>query len=111
MLSSDDANATSPYREMRPYVGLNPTTPQRDAGCLTEPPVSEPSAALTIPDATAAADPPELPPGTRVRSHGFFAGPNADVSLDEPIANSSMFVLPIITAPALLSLVIAVASY
>ena len=40
MLSSDDANATRPYREMRPYVGLKPTTPHSDAGCRTEPPVS-----------------------------------------------------------------------
>src|SRR6476620_7105144 len=96
---------------MRPYVGLNPTTPQSDAGWRTDPPVSDPRAARTTPDATATADPPELPPGTRVVSHGFFAGPNAEVSFDEPIANSSMFVFPTTIAPASFKRLIAVASY
>ena len=67
-VSSEDANAISPYREMRPYVGLSPTTPQSAAGCRTEPPVSVPSAHTACPAATAAADPPLLPPGTRERS-------------------------------------------
>src|SRR5215203_5087561 len=96
---------------MRPYVGLTPTTPQSDAGCRTEPPVSEPRAARTTPEATAAADPPELPPGTRVVSHGFFTGPNAELPFDDPIANSSMFVLPMTIAPASFKRLIAVASY
>src|SRR6476646_8103005 len=100
ILSSDEAKATSPYLEIRPYVGLNPTMPHSEAGWRTEPPVSEPSAARTTPEATATADPPELPPGTRSTSHGFLTGPNADVSLDDPIANSSMLVFPTITAPA-----------
>ena len=63
--SSDDAKATSPKRLTRPYVGLTPTTPQNAAGCRTEPPVSEPSAIGTMPAATAAAEPPDEPPGTR----------------------------------------------
>ena len=42
-------------------------------------------------------------PGTRSRSHGLAVGPNAESSVDEPIANSSMFVLPGSTAPAALS--------
>ena len=50
--------------------------------------------------ATAAALPPEEPPGVRARSHGLRVGPKALFSLDEPIANSSMFVLPTITASA-----------
>ena len=41
-VSSDEANAISPYRLIRPYVGFSPTTPQSDAGCRTEPPVSVP---------------------------------------------------------------------
>ncbi len=53
-------------------MGFNPTTPQNDAGCLIEPPVSEPSAQTASPDATAAADPPDEPPGTLVLSQGFF---------------------------------------
>ena len=38
------ANATSPYRDTRPYVGFTPTTPHSAAGWRTDPPVSEPSA-------------------------------------------------------------------
>ena len=49
---------------------------------------------------TATAEPPLLPPGTVSRSHGFETGPYALCSFDEPIANSSMFVLPRTTAPA-----------
>ena len=50
--------------------------------------------------ATAAAEPPLLPPGTRSSAHGLAVGPYAECSVDEPIANSSMFVLPRMTAPA-----------
>ncbi len=49
--------------------------PQSAAGCLMEPPVSEPSAQGASPPATAAAEPPEEPPGTRVGSQGFLVGP------------------------------------
>jgi hypothetical protein len=62
--------------------------------------VSEPSAHGASPAATAAAEPPEEPPGTRSGSHGFRVGPNAEFSVEEPIANSSMFVLPISGRPA-----------
>src|SRR5436305_15210521 len=84
-------------------------TPHSAAGWRTDPPVSEPSATGTIPAATAAADPPDDPPGTRAVSQGFFTGPNAEFSFDEPIANSSQLVLPITTAPAALIRSIAVA--
>ena len=47
-----------------------------------------------------AALPPLDPPGTRVRSHGFRTGPNAEFSLLDPIANSSWLVLPSTGAPA-----------
>ena len=99
-VSREDANAIRPYRLTTPYVGLRPTTPQSDAGCRTEPPVSVPSAQTTSPAATAAADPPLLPPGTVSRFHGLCTGPNAEFSFDDPIANSSQFVLPTSTAPA-----------
>src|SRR5918912_1556577 len=89
-----------PYRETVPYVGRSPTVPVRAAGCLIEPPVSEPSAQGARPAATAAAEPPEEPPGTRSGSQGLRVGPNAEFSVDDPIANSSMFVLPRSVRPA-----------
>src|SRR5438270_10812079 len=90
----------SPYRLTRPYVGFNPTTPHSDAGCRTLPPVSVPSAQIASPAATAAADPADDPPGTRSRSHGLRVGKNPLFSPDEPMANSSQFVLPTRTEPA-----------
>src|SRR5436190_8377957 len=74
--------------------------PQSPAGWRIDPPVSEPSDNGTIRDATATADPPLDPPGVRVTSQGFFDGPSAEFSVDEPIANSSRLVLPTMMAPA-----------
>ena len=92
--SSDDANATSPYLETSPYVGFSPTTPQKLAGCLIEPPVSEPSAHGTRFAATAAADPPEEPPGTLFKFQGFLVFLKYEYSVEPPMANSSMFSFP-----------------
>jgi hypothetical protein len=75
-----------------------------------EPPVSEPSVASAVPAARAAALPPEEPPGTRVKSHGLRVGPKAEFSVEEPIANSSMFSRPHNTAPACFSFAVTVAS-
>src|SRR5437764_4973022 len=101
----------SPYRETAPYVGLTPTTPHSAAGWRIEPPVSEPSAKGAKPAATAAADPPLEPPGTRVTSCGLRVGPKAEFSVEDPIANSSRLVLPITTAPAACTRSTTVASY
>src|SRR5262249_35803478 len=90
--------------------GFIPTTPQNDAGSRMEPPVSVPSAARHWSAATAAAEPPDDPPATRVRLCGFAVGPKAEFSVEEPIANSSMFVFPTNTAPSRRSLSITVAS-
>ncbi len=76
-----------------------------------EPPVSEPSASGTIRAATAAADPPLDPPGVRPSDHGLRVGPKAEFSVDDPIANSSQFVFPTMTAPAATSRSTAVAVY
>jgi hypothetical protein len=73
--------------------------------------VSEPSAIGTHRAATAAADPPLDPPGMRSSAHGLCTGPNAEFSFDDPIANSSQFVLPTITAPAASRRRTTVASY
>jgi hypothetical protein len=77
-----------------------PVMPQKAAGCRMEPPVSVPVAAATRRAATAAALPPDEPPGTRVRSQGLSTGPKAEFSLAEPIANSSQLSLPSSTVPA-----------
>jgi hypothetical protein len=90
---------------------LSPTTPQNAAGWRTEPPVSVPIAAAASSPATAAAEPPDEPPGTRARSQGLRVILKPECSVDEPIANSSMFVLPSMTAPDALSRATAVASY
>src|SRR5512141_2249999 len=76
-----------------------------------EPPVSVPVAPGASNAATAAAEPPEEPPGTARSSHGVVTGPKNEFSFDEPIANSSMLVLPRITAPARSNCSITCASY
>jgi hypothetical protein len=53
-----------------------------------------------MPAATAAADPPDEPPGTRDKSHGLCVTPKEEFSVDEPMANSSVLVFPRTTAPA-----------
>src|SRR3954454_15890623 len=110
MWSRELAKAVRPYRETRPYVGVTPTTPQKDAGCRTDPPVSEPRDTTAVPCATTAAEPPLDPPGTRSGATGFRTGPNAEFSFDDPIANSSQFVLPRMTPPSASIRAIAVAS-
>ena len=77
-----------------------PTTPHRAAGWRMDPPVSDPKESAVMPAATAAADPPEEPPGTRSRSQGLFVRWKAEDSVDEPNANSSMFTLPSGRQPA-----------
>ena len=62
--------------------------------------MSDPSVTAARPAATAAALPPDDPPGTRERSQGFLVGPNALVSVEEPNANSSMLSLPSGMPPA-----------
>src|SRR3954447_19205367 len=81
------------------------------AGCRIDPPVSEPSARGVSPAATATADPPLDPPGIPSSAQGLHDGPNAEFSVDEPMANSSQLVLPTITAPARVRRETTVASY
>src|SRR5689334_10514407 len=76
-----------------------------------EPPVSVPNEPAAIAADTAAADPPDEPPGTRVRSQGLRVSLNAECSVDDPMANSSMLVLPRMTAPASCRRVTTLASY
>src|SRR5579862_7064747 len=73
---------------------------QNDAGSRMEPPVSVPIPSGTAPEPTVLALPPDEPPGTVSGFHGLRVGKKAEFSHDDPIANSSMFVLPTMTAPA-----------
>ena len=59
----------------RPRVGFNPTSPHCDAGMRIEPAMSLAWAAGTSPAATAAAEPPDEPPGEWSRFHGLWVGP------------------------------------
>ena len=95
-----------------------PTVPVKAAGWRIEPPVSVAVAPAQILAATAAAEPPDEPPGTNRParplasaalpcsavqfggSTGLATVPKADVSFDEPMANSSLLSLPSITAPS-----------
>ena len=86
--------------EIRPRLGFRPTSPQQAAGMRIEPPPSLPCATGTIPAATAAAAPPEEPPGVRCRSHGLRVGPNRRASLTGRMPYSGSVVVPTITKPA-----------
>ena len=75
------------------------------------PPVSVPIDQTASPAATAAALPPEEPPGTLPRSQGLRVGNQAEFSVEEPMANSSRLVLPTIGSPAASSRSATVAEY
>ena len=54
---------STPRRGIRPKLGLKPTTPQNEAGRITEPLVCVPTPSGTMKAATAAAEPLDEPPG------------------------------------------------
>jgi hypothetical protein len=58
-----------------PVGRLEAEDPQSAAGTRIDPFVSEPSVSGTRPAATAAAEPPDEPPGTREGSRGLRVGP------------------------------------
>src|SRR6478672_9176491 len=61
---------------IRPRLGFNPTSPQKDAGLRIEPPPSPPWTMGTIPAAHAAAPPPVEPAVDRVGSQGLRVMPD-----------------------------------
>ena len=65
-----------------------------------EPPPSLACAAGTMPDATAAAEPPEEPPVEWPVFHGFHDAPKRRGSVVGKIPSSGVFVLPQMTNPA-----------
>src|SRR5215469_18368230 len=84
----------------RPTEGRNPTTLQNAAGLRREPPVSEPVATGTSPQARATAAPPDEPPQVFVRSYGLRVAPKTVLNVCDPAPNSGVLVLPTVIAPA-----------
>ena len=82
-----------------PSPGLMPTRPQHAAGMRIEPMPSLPCATATMPAATAAAAPPDEPPGVRSRSHGLRVMPKVE-SVAPKTHSSGTRVSPTTTAPA-----------
>ena len=85
-----------------PNEGLWPNTPQKADGTRTDPPMSVPISKLVMPHATAAAAPPDDPPGTRARSHGLFVVPNISLNVWKSPDHRGTLVFPNTIAPAFL---------
>ncbi len=85
---------------MRPAVDLRPNSPVKPAGMRMEPPPSLAVPRVTRPPATAAAVPPDEPPGVRERSQGLRVTPWASVAVKFTPPNSLAVVWPTGTAPA-----------
>src|SRR5437763_9617495 len=100
----DAARGMTPAVLTRPKVGLQPATPQNDAGRVMEPPVCEPRAPRHMPQARAAAEPLLEPPGVRSVAQGLR------VLGGSKLAYCVVTVLPRKIAPAWRSLRTAVAS-
>lgn len=86
-----------PPRSRPSSDALYPTTPQKAAGRMTEPPVWVPLASGAMKAATAAAEPLEETPGDRSVPCGLRTPTGTG------LANSVVVVLPSMTAPALRS--------
>ena len=98
---SRDGHAGSTPRVLsRPRVGLNPTIPFSAAGTRPLPAVSVPRANGTTPAATATALPELLPPLMCSLESTQWHAPYGERVPTRPVANWSMFVLPMGMAPA-----------
>src|SRR6516164_833719 len=91
-------------RGTRPRVALSPTRPQNDAGMRVDPPPSEDMPIGSMPAATAAAEPPEEPPGVRSSFQGLrvtLARSRYSVAVSKVMPNSGVVDLPMGINPAL----------
>ncbi len=85
---------------MRPNEALYPVSPHADDGIRSEPPPSEPVASGTMPEAIAAAEPPDEPPAVCPRFHGLLVAPNSGFSVWAFQPSSGVLVFPTTTHPA-----------
>src|SRR3990172_2678306 len=69
------------YTGTSPGVVRKPTTPQKAAGVLSEPPRSEPWASGPIPVASATAAPPLEPPHVSAGVQGLRVAPNTALKI------------------------------
>src|SRR5687768_15320317 len=103
-------NGDSGNAGTRPKLGLRPTLPQNAAGMRTEPAPSVPTLSGPSPAATAAAVPPDDPPGVFDGSHGLRVSPVNGEFVSPLQPNSGVVVFPTSTAPASRSRAVAGAS-
>src|ERR1700754_1246231 len=89
----------APVYGTRPWVGLCPTIPLKDAGMRIDPAWSLPVAKSTAPDATGAALRLEAPPLDRARPQGLRTGPVREVCEPPEQQRFSHTDLPAIVAP------------
>src|SRR5665213_1364040 len=87
---------------MAPAEVLRPTTPHSPAGRRPEPPPSVPSAIGVKPAASAAAAPPDEPPGVSAGFIGWRVGPYTLFSVWPLAAISGVLVMPRKIPPAFL---------
>ena len=93
-------NGDSGYAGTRPKLGFRPKLPQNAAGMRTLPAPSVPTDSGPMPAATAAAVPPDEPPGVLLGSHGLRVMPVSGELVSPLQPNSGVPVLPSSTAPA-----------
>ena len=78
IVSRLSASGFTPARGITPKLGLKPTTPQNEAGRITDPAVCVPRASGTMPSATAAAEPLDDPPGVCAGLRGLAVLPGGE---------------------------------
>jgi len=75
-----------------------------------EPPISLPNSIALIPDATAAAPPPVLPPGVYAGFQGFKLRPKSGLTVCQSLLAIGVLVFPMITPPLILTICVNMAS-
>src|SRR3954469_150995 len=103
-------NGDSGHAGTRPNDALMPNRPVKPQGMRIEPPPSVPIASGPMPAATAAAAPPEEPPGVFAGFHGLRVMPVSGLSVTPFQPNSGVVVLPRSTAPCSRNLAVTGAS-